>query len=93
MSHQEWAFLIDVNLNGTFYVCNAVAKAMIRGERGGAMVLTASSGAQVMCDQLSAYCSAKAGVVMLMKHIASELGPYPRWHSLDYGRPNHQNWT
>jgi NAD(P)-dependent dehydrogenase (short-subunit alcohol dehydrogenase family) len=76
MTPQEWGFLIDVNLNGTFYVCRAAAKAMISGGRGGAMVLTASSGAQVMCDQLSAYCSAKAGVVMLMKYIASELGPY-----------------
>jgi NAD(P)-dependent dehydrogenase (short-subunit alcohol dehydrogenase family) len=76
MTPEEWRFMIDVNLNGTFYVCRAVAREMIRGGRGGAMVLTASSGAQAMCDQLSAYCSAKAGIVMLMKHIASELGPY-----------------
>lgn len=76
MSAKEWDFVIKVNLSGAFYVCNAAAKAMIRHGNGGAMVLTASSGAQVPCDQLSAYCAAKAGVVMLMKHIASELGPY-----------------
>lgn len=76
MTPDEWNFMISLNLNGTFYVCNTVAKEMMRQKRGGSMVLTASSGAAVMCDQLSAYCAAKSGVVMLMKHIASELGPY-----------------
>jgi NAD(P)-dependent dehydrogenase (short-subunit alcohol dehydrogenase family) len=76
MTPDEWRFMIDVNLNGTFYVCNAAAKAIIKGGRGGAIVLTSSCGAEVVCDHLSAYCSAKSGIVMLMKHMASELGPY-----------------
>jgi NAD(P)-dependent dehydrogenase (short-subunit alcohol dehydrogenase family) len=76
MTPKDWDFVIKVNLNGTFYVVNAVAKAMINKGNTGSIVMTASSGAQVPCDQLSAYCAAKAGVVMLMKHMASELGPY-----------------
>jgi NAD(P)-dependent dehydrogenase (short-subunit alcohol dehydrogenase family) len=76
MTPEEWRFTVDVNLNGTFYVCSAAAKEMIRAGRSGAMVLTSSSGAEAIVDQLSAYCCAKAGVLWLTKHIASELGPY-----------------
>jgi NAD(P)-dependent dehydrogenase (short-subunit alcohol dehydrogenase family) len=40
------------------------------------MVLTASSGARVIANQLGAYCASKAAVVNLAKHMASELGNY-----------------
>jgi NAD(P)-dependent dehydrogenase (short-subunit alcohol dehydrogenase family) len=76
MKKSDWNFLMQVNLNGTFYVCQDVARQMIKQGRGGRMVLTASSGSTVMCDQLGAYCASKAGVLMLMKHMASELGNY-----------------
>jgi len=76
MKKSDWDFLIQVNLNGAFYVCQDVARQMIRQGRGGKIVLTASSGSTVMCDQLGAYCASKAGVLMLMKHMASELGNY-----------------
>jgi NAD(P)-dependent dehydrogenase (short-subunit alcohol dehydrogenase family) len=71
---QEWDLTIQINLSGTFYVCREVAKQMIHAQRGGRMVLTASSGARVIADQLGAYCVSKAGVMMLMKQLASELG-------------------
>ncbi|MEP9356110.1 SDR family NAD(P)-dependent oxidoreductase [Xanthobacter sp. KR7-65] len=76
MAKKDWNLIIQVNLNGTFYFCQEVAKAMMARGQGGKMVLTASSGAEVIADQLGAYCVAKAGVVMLMKHLASELGNY-----------------
>ena len=43
-------------------VARAAARQMIRQGRGGKIVLPASSGATVMCDQLGAYCASKAGV-------------------------------
>ena len=76
MKKADFDFLMQVNLNGTFYICQDVAQQMIKQGRGGKIVLTASSGATVMCDQLGAYCASKAGVLMLMKHMASELGNY-----------------
>ena len=76
MPKKDWNLIMQVNLNGTFYFCQEVAKRMMERGEGGSMVLTASSGAQVIADQLGAYCVAKAGVVMLMKHLASELGNY-----------------
>lgn len=76
MKKADWDFVIQVNLNGTFYVCQEVAKRMIGHGKGGKMVLTASSGARVIADQLGAYCASKAAVEMLMKHLAAELGNY-----------------
>lgn len=76
MKKSDWDFVIQVNVNGTFYVCQEVAKRMIERGHGGKIVLTASSGARVIADQLGAYCASKAAVEMLMKHMAAELGNY-----------------
>ena len=73
-SEQAWKRHVDVNLTGTFHVCQAVARVMVGARRAGAMVLNASSGAWVHCDLLSAYCSTKAGIRMLAIGMASELG-------------------
>ena len=76
MKKADWDFIMQVNLNGTFYVCQEVAKRMIARGKGGKIVLTASSGSKVIADQLGAYCASKAAVEMLMKHMAAELGNY-----------------
>ena len=76
MPKKDFDMVLQVNLNGTFYVCQEVARQMIRQGKGGTMVLTASSGARVIADQLGAYCASKAAVVNLAKHLASELGNY-----------------
>jgi 3-oxoacyl-[acyl-carrier protein] reductase len=76
MPKKDFDLVLQVNLNGTFYVCQEVAKQMVRQGSGGKMVLTASSGARVIANQLGAYCASKAAVVSLAKHMASELGNY-----------------
>lgn len=75
MPPELWRRTIDVNLTGTFYLAQAFARAMIAGRQPGSIVLTASSGASTVCDQLSAYCASKAAVLMLARHMATELGP------------------
>jgi NAD(P)-dependent dehydrogenase (short-subunit alcohol dehydrogenase family) len=74
MDPAEWRMVIDVNLNGTFYMSQAFCRHRIDDGGGGSIVLNASSGADTIADQLSAYCASKSGVVMLMRHMASELG-------------------
>jgi NAD(P)-dependent dehydrogenase (short-subunit alcohol dehydrogenase family) len=71
---REWNRHVDVNLTGTFHVCQAVARLMAGDAGGGAIVVNASSGAQVHADQLSAYCATKAALRMLAVGMASELG-------------------
>jgi NAD(P)-dependent dehydrogenase (short-subunit alcohol dehydrogenase family) len=44
------------------------------GGAGGAILFTASTAATHICDLLGAYAASKAGVRMLAKSLASELG-------------------
>jgi NAD(P)-dependent dehydrogenase (short-subunit alcohol dehydrogenase family) len=74
LTEKAWSRHVDVNLNGTFHVCQEVAKRMAADRGGGAIVINASSGAVVYADQLSAYCTTKAALRMLAIAMASELG-------------------
>lgn len=73
-SAKEWSRHVDVNLTGTFRICQAVARVMVKASDGGAIVINASSGAVQHTDLLSAYCTTKAGLRMLAIGMASELG-------------------
>lgn len=73
---REWKRHTAINLDGTFLVVQAAARRMIAAGRGGAVVINASSGAVFPTDLLSAYCASKAGLVMLAKILASELGAH-----------------
>jgi NAD(P)-dependent dehydrogenase (short-subunit alcohol dehydrogenase family) len=75
-SDKMWRRHVDVNLNGTFAVCQVVARQMVRQGSGGAIVVNASSGATQYTNLLSAYCVTKAGLAMLVQAMAAELGPY-----------------
>ncbi len=72
---EEWNTVIGVCLTGTFLSLKHEAKAMEATGRGGAIVNLASINAKVPAKGMSAYCSAKAGVEMLTRCAAMELGP------------------
>lgn len=71
---RAWNRHVDVNLTGTFHICQQVARVMAERKKGGAIVVNASSGAVQHADQLSAYCTTKAALRMLAIGMASELG-------------------
>ena len=73
---KEWDRMIAVNLSGTFYVAQAAAKQMIEQKKGGKILLSGSNGAITNCNQLSHYCTTKAGIAMLARCMASELGNF-----------------
>jgi len=66
----DWARLVDVQLNGAFYMAQACAKRM--WDAGGAMVFITSTNAEAAFPRRAAYCAAKAGVAMLTKVLAIE---------------------
>jgi NAD(P)-dependent dehydrogenase (short-subunit alcohol dehydrogenase family) len=72
----HWRKHVDVNLTGGFLMAQGAARAMRAGGRGGAIVMNASTAATHVCDLLGAYATSKAGVRMLAKSFASELGVY-----------------
>ncbi|MFC1847987.1 SDR family NAD(P)-dependent oxidoreductase [Chloroflexota bacterium] len=75
-SRELWEKTINVDLNGTFYVCQAVANKMIKQKKGGTIIITSSLVARVPAIRFGAYSAAKAGTAMLAKCLAVELGNY-----------------
>jgi NAD(P)-dependent dehydrogenase (short-subunit alcohol dehydrogenase family) len=66
----DWAAMVDIQLNGAFYIAQACAKRM--WVDGGAIVFITSTNAEAAFPRRAAYCSAKAGVAMLTKVLAIE---------------------
>ncbi|MCP4385350.1 MAG: SDR family oxidoreductase [Hyphomicrobiales bacterium] len=75
VSEEDWDRNLDINLKGTFLMCQAVIPAMKRQKAG--RILNASSFAAIVPSLGSAaYASSKAGVVSLTRVLAGELGPF-----------------
>ncbi|MEJ8824550.1 SDR family oxidoreductase [Variovorax humicola] len=62
--------VLDVNLTGTFRLCNACRPLLEANEDGGVIVNVASMNAFVALPFIPAYCASKGGVVMLTKSLA-----------------------
>jgi NAD(P)-dependent dehydrogenase (short-subunit alcohol dehydrogenase family) len=75
MSIEEWRAVIDVHLNGSFYVARAAAP-HFRGQHSGAYVnMTSTSGLVGNFGQAN-YSAAKLGIAGLSKSIALDMARY-----------------
>jgi NAD(P)-dependent dehydrogenase (short-subunit alcohol dehydrogenase family) len=75
-SDDDWHGLLAANLHGYFYGCRAAARVMT-AQSGGGRILNVSSAADVQpLANLSAYTTAKGGIVALTRTLALELAPY-----------------
>jgi 3-oxoacyl-[acyl-carrier protein] reductase len=73
ISEAEWRSAIDGNLTSAFLTLKSFLPGMI--ERGsGSIVTMASSAGRVPTQAPTAYAAAKAGVVMLSRQVADEVG-------------------
>ncbi len=70
--------VINVNLNGVFYTAQAAAKQMVKQNKGGSIISTASMSAHIINrpQTIANYCASKAGVVHLTKAMALELAKH-----------------
>jgi NAD(P)-dependent dehydrogenase (short-subunit alcohol dehydrogenase family) len=71
----DWRAVIDTDLTGVMLSVKHEARVMRDAAEGGAIVNIASINARVPAEGMAAYCCAKAGVEMLTKCAAMELGP------------------
>ena len=69
LTDDEWRFSLDTNLTSVFYCSRAVARHMVQRKRG-KIINMASLGGHRAVKGNFAYCSAKAGVIMLTKAMA-----------------------
>jgi D-threitol dehydrogenase (NAD+) len=72
LSLKDWDATIDVNLKGTFLMCQAVGNRMLAAGRG-VIINMASQAATVALDAHVAYCASKFGVVGFTRALTAEL--------------------
>jgi NAD(P)-dependent dehydrogenase (short-subunit alcohol dehydrogenase family) len=73
-TEEEWDELLDVNLKGLFFCCQAAGRHMV--ERGyGRIVNMSSQAGSVGLTRHAAYCATKGGVEQLTRVLALEWGP------------------
>ena len=75
VQEDDWDRVMNVNLKGLFFCCQAVGKCMVRQKRG-KIINVASQMGLVGLQKRAAYCSSKGGVVQLTKVLAIEWAPY-----------------
>ncbi|WP_322796697.1 SDR family NAD(P)-dependent oxidoreductase [Tepidiforma sp.] len=73
---EDWERVVGISLTGTFLCIKHEAARMIAQGQGGSIINIASLNAIQPAEGFAAYCSAKAGVAMLTKVAALELGRY-----------------
>jgi 3-oxoacyl-[acyl-carrier protein] reductase len=73
-TEEEWRSGVDGSLTATFLTLKGFLPGMV--ERGGGSIVTmASSAARITTGAPAPYAAAKAGVIMLTRQVASEVGP------------------
>ncbi|HEV8107317.1 MAG TPA: SDR family NAD(P)-dependent oxidoreductase [Burkholderiales bacterium] len=75
MSVEEWRAVIDVHLNGSFYVARAAAPHFKSQESGSYIHMTSTSGLVGNLGQAN-YSAAKLGIAGLSKSIALDMAKY-----------------
>src|SRR5436190_4221923 len=76
LRESDWDFVLDVNLKGTCFCAQAVAKRMVAAGRPGAIINLTSGAAYRGSPRGAHYCASKGGVVSLTRQMALELAPY-----------------
>ena len=75
-TEDEWDTVIDTCLKGVFLSMKHEARQMLAQGEGGVIINIASLNARQAAEGYSAYCAAKAGVEMITRVGAMELGPH-----------------
>ncbi|HGN1200818.1 TPA: SDR family oxidoreductase [Providencia rettgeri] len=74
LSESDWDLTMNVNLKGTFLVCQAAGNVMINNGKG-KIINMASQAGVIALDQHAAYCASKAAIIGLTQVLALEWSP------------------
>ena len=84
ISEEAWNRVIDINLTGTFWVCQAAAREMLRAGSGNIVNIASMYGKRAVPNR-SAYVASKFAIVGLTECLASEFAPVVRVNALAPG--------
>ncbi len=76
LSREQWLKVMDVNVNGNFYLCRAVIPHMIRRKGGSILNITSIAGKMGDITASPVYGSSKGAVTTLTKSLARQLAEY-----------------
>jgi NAD(P)-dependent dehydrogenase (short-subunit alcohol dehydrogenase family) len=74
VTEADWDALVDVNLKGTFFTTQAVARHMVAAGYG-RIVMISSQASLVGLERSAVYCGTKGGVNALMRSLAVDWAP------------------
>lgn len=75
MSREDWARVIDTDLNGVFNTARACIITFLKQKSGTIVNISSVSGIHPLAGQTN-YAAAKAGVIGFTKSLAKEVAPY-----------------
>ena len=75
VSEADWDAVLDINLKGLFFCCQAAGRQMLTQGRGKIINIASQMGV-VGYQRRAAYCASKAGVVNLTRVLAFEWAQY-----------------
>lgn len=73
---EDWKQVLDVNLNGSFYMSKVFARRLIEQGNGGAIINISSIAGKLFGANTAAYAASKAGIHALTACMANELGAH-----------------
>lgn len=76
ISEETWDKTLNVNLKGTFFCSQIVAKRMIQEKRRGKIINMSATNSVVAEADTTHYNASKGGINMVTKSLAIELAPY-----------------
>jgi NAD(P)-dependent dehydrogenase (short-subunit alcohol dehydrogenase family) len=71
---EEYDRVADLNLRGTFYFLRAFGRMMVK-QGGGSLIASSSVRASTLEPGLAIYGATKAGIIQMVRGLASEVGP------------------
>jgi NAD(P)-dependent dehydrogenase (short-subunit alcohol dehydrogenase family) len=75
MREQDWDYVLDVNLKGTFFGSQAAARAMVAADIHGSIISLASRAISGAVRGVH-YSASKGGIVAMTRAMALELAPH-----------------
>jgi 3-oxoacyl-[acyl-carrier protein] reductase len=76
LSEDEWHSTVDGNLTATFLTLKTFLPGMIERRAGSIVTMASAAGRTPTPAAPAPYAAAKAGIVMLTRHVASQVGQY-----------------
>lgn len=80
-SFEDWRKVVSINLDG-MYLCSREAARLMTRDKGGVILMTASTNGLVGYPYYASYNASKAGVISLTKSLTLELAPYVRVNAI-----------